>query len=89
MDAAGREVPLPDWFRDCLPKEPGTATATGQGRDSRSCVTELDERGYRQLRVLQPASRFWPLQWAETGLFLGLAGVLTGFSSWWTRRRLS
>jgi hypothetical protein len=36
----------------------------------------------------QPASRYWPLQWAELSLFLALALVLAGFCSWWIRRRL-
>jgi hypothetical protein len=39
--------------------------------------------------VYQPESHFWPLQLTETGLFLGLAGILIGFAAWWTRRRAS
>jgi hypothetical protein len=37
--------------------------------------------------VYFPASDFWPLQLAETGLFLGLAAVLIVFAAWWTRER--
>jgi hypothetical protein len=38
----------------------------------------------------QPASRFWALQWFETGIFLALAAALAGFCLWWVwRRRLS
>ncbi|HTX69567.1 MAG TPA: hypothetical protein VMH50_10535 [Thermoleophilia bacterium] len=37
----------------------------------------------------QPASRYWTFQWVETGIFMGLALVLTIFSLWWVRRRLS
>ena len=33
-------------------------------------------------------SRYWPLQGAETGIFLTLALVLAGFCFWWIRRRL-
>jgi len=37
--------------------------------------------------VYQPASHFWPLQLAETGLFVGLAVLLIGFAAWWTHER--
>jgi len=37
--------------------------------------------------VYHPASHFWPLQLAETGLFLGLAVLLIGFAAWWTHER--
>jgi ABC-type transport system involved in multi-copper enzyme maturation permease subunit len=39
--------------------------------------------------VYQPDSHFWPLQLIETGLFIGLAAILTLFAAWWTRRRNS
>ena len=45
--------------------------------------------GYRQHVVSQPKSHFWPLQWAESGLYLAASGVLTALAFWWTRRRLS
>jgi hypothetical protein len=38
------------------------------------------------LVTYQPASRFWPFQWAETGDFLGAALALCGLTSWWLRR---
>ena len=37
--------------------------------------------------VYQPASHFWPLQLAETGVFLGLAALLVAFAAWWTHER--
>ncbi len=37
--------------------------------------------------IYQPASHFWPLQLAETGLFLGLAALLIAFAAWWTHER--
>jgi hypothetical protein len=38
----------------------------------------------------QPASRYWPLQWAETSVLVFLALLLAGFCFWWIRRgRLS
>ncbi|WP_433476859.1 hypothetical protein ACQPZP_07240 [Spirillospora sp. CA-142024] len=39
--------------------------------------------------VYRPADRFWPLQWAETGLFAVVAPALSGLCFYWTRRRLS
>ena len=35
----------------------------------------------------EPASRFWTMQLAETGLFAAAAIVLIGFAGWWTDRR--
>jgi hypothetical protein len=37
--------------------------------------------------VYQPASDFWPLQFRETGLFVGLAALLILFAAWWTKAR--
>ena len=34
------------------------------------CLTRLTDEGYRQRLVYQPHDHFWPLQWAETGLYL-------------------
>jgi hypothetical protein len=42
----------------------------------------------RQLVTYQPASHYWPLQWAETGIFLALALALAGLCYWWVRRRV-
>ena len=39
--------------------------------------------GYRHTLTYQPASRYWPFQWDETALFLGVAAILIGFSFWW------
>jgi hypothetical protein len=36
-----------------------------------------------------PADHFWPLQWAEAGIFIAIAVLLAGFCFWWTRRRLT
>ena len=45
--------------------------------------------GIRETVSYQPASRYWPLQAAETGIFLALALGLAGFSFWWLDRRRS
>jgi hypothetical protein len=44
---------------------------------------------YHQVVSYQPASRFWAFQWRETAIFVALALILAGLSSWWLRRRLS
>lgn len=86
VDAAGRPVAtLPDWFRQCLPG-PGAGGPTK--RDLQACFDRLGAAGYRQEVVVQPASRFWPLQWVESALLLAGAGLLAGFGFWWLRRRV-
>jgi hypothetical protein len=55
----------------------------------KTCVDALAEAGYHQRVTYQPADNFWTLQWAETGIFLGLAVGLGALCVWWTRRRLS
>jgi len=47
----------------------------------------LESRGYREAITYEPASRYWPLQWIETGIFLALALALAGFCFWWLGRR--
>ncbi|OOV33477.1 hypothetical protein SM007_12335 [Streptomyces avermitilis] len=42
------------------------------------CTAVLVKAGYRQWVIYQPADHFWALQWAETGIFLGLAVALAG-----------
>ena len=53
-----------------------------------ACLNALGRLHLRQAVTYQPASRYWPLQWAETSLFLALALLLAGFCFWWIRRRL-
>ncbi len=52
------------------------------------CQEWLGTLGLRQDLTYHPASHFWSLQWAETGIFVGLAVLLTGFCFWWIRRRV-
>jgi len=42
----------------------------------------LESQGYREAIAYEPASRYWPLQWIETGIFLALALALAGFCFW-------
>jgi hypothetical protein len=39
----------------------------------------MQGRGYREAISYLPTSRYWPLQWIETGIFLALALALAGF----------
>ena len=90
VDAAGRTVPVPASFAECVPAPPGPGVDEGPATEIKSrldtCLTQLSAAGYRQQLVYQPASRFWPLQWAETGVFLALSALLAWFSFWRLRR---
>ena len=50
------------------------------------CQDWLGTLGLRQDIAYHPASHFWPLQWAEAGIFLAAAALLVGFCFWWIRR---
>ena len=54
----------------------------------KTCVTNLSAT-FHQTVVYQPASRYWPFQWAELGVFIALAFALAAFSAWWIRHRLA
>jgi hypothetical protein len=63
------------------------ASSSGQGPGLfRGCTTTLSATLHTVL-TYQPASRFWPFQWAEAGLFLAGALALCGLAYWWLRRR--
>jgi hypothetical protein len=54
-------------------------------RDPTQC---LASHGIKIAVTYLPTSRFWPIQWTETGIFLALALVLAGFCYWRLGRRL-
>lgn len=54
-----------------------------------ACEQWLGTLGLRQDLTYHPESHFWSLQWAEAGIFLGIAALLAGFCFWWIRRRVS
>jgi hypothetical protein len=58
------------------------------GEALKTCVAKLSAT-FHQTITYQPASRYWPFQWAETGVFVVLALALAAFSAWWIRRRLA
>jgi ABC-type transport system involved in multi-copper enzyme maturation permease subunit len=88
IDPAGKVVdPLPAEVATCGPNR-----AAGELPDPKlmkACLSRLDQLGYKQLVTFQPGSRFWPLQWAELGIFLVLTALLTWVCFRWTRHRLS
>jgi hypothetical protein len=53
------------------------------------CLAEIERLGYRQEATYHPASRFWPFQWLETGIYLALALGLAGLCFRRLRRPLS
>jgi hypothetical protein len=59
-------------------------------RDSPAvCEEWIGTLGLRQDLTYHPDSHFWPLQLAEAGIFLAVAGLLAGFCFWWIGRRLT
>jgi hypothetical protein len=51
------------------------------------CLADLARLHLTQTVTYQPLSRYWPLQWYETAIFLALALALAGFSLWRVARR--
>jgi ABC-type transport system involved in multi-copper enzyme maturation permease subunit len=52
------------------------ASSGGPGPALANCLTS---RGIRIAITYQPASRYWPLQWTETGIYLALSLALAGY----------
>jgi hypothetical protein len=50
-----------------------------------ACVARI-AAGYHEVVTYQPASRYWPLQWCELGVFLAAALLLAGACAWRVRR---
>jgi hypothetical protein len=61
----------------------------GADHGPKECLNWVGSLGLRTDLTYQPATHFWPLQFAETGIFVAAAVLLTGFCFWWTRRRLT
>ncbi len=65
----------------------GPAAAACTGGSPQDCINWLNTLHLRQHVSYQPASRFWPLQGIETGIYLVLAAGLGGLCVWRIRRR--
>jgi hypothetical protein len=67
---------------------PRACTPTpGSGFNPVPCRETLAAMHLRQAVTYQPASRFWPLQWIETGIYLLLTAGLGWVCVWQVRRR--
>ncbi len=74
----GRPVSTVPATKACTSPSPG-----------QTCPAYVASLHLQQTVTYQPASRYWPLQWYETGLYLVLAAALTGLCLWWIRPRRS
>ena len=54
----------------------------------RECTARVATE-FHQVVTYQPSSNYWPLQWYELAIFLGLSAVLGGLCFWWIRRPIS
>jgi hypothetical protein len=83
---AGKPVSLPAWFRVCVEPDVAKVQPVSHAPDTSACFAQLTAEGYQQRVVYQPVGNFWPLQWAETGLYLVLSALLTLVTFQWVRR---
>jgi ABC-type transport system involved in multi-copper enzyme maturation permease subunit len=72
---------------------PPHASAPGQGvaravgpSAGRACQAQL-ARNFHLVVTYQPASRYWALQWLESGVFIALALAAAAGCYWWVTRR--
>ena len=78
VNAAGQTITAAP--ASCLPDYP----AAKFNGDPGQC---MDKLGIREVVDYQPASRYWPIQLVETGIFLVLALALAWFCFWLLSRR--
>ncbi len=66
---------------------PATAACTSPSSPQQACNSWLASKHLRTVVTYQPASRFWPLQWTEAGIYLAASAGLGGICIWRIRRR--
>lgn len=62
---------------------PATQACASNTSSGQTCSASVESPHLRQTVTYEPASRYWPLQWYETGIYLALA--LAGLCLWWIR----
>lgn len=75
VENASNQVVPADRYDSCLfPNRPGAANKAGapSAGQTAACLARDD---LHESISYQPANHYWPLQWAETGLFLALAAL--------------
>ncbi len=84
VNAAGHQVPGSTFFSLC----PAVNDGSGLKHPPDSCfIQHLIQLGYdRTVLTYQPASRFWLLQFVETGILAAVAVLLAAFCYRWIRR---
>ena len=87
-DSSGQAVAASAHLR-CFPQAAGPGPSKAGGIDAEQTADCLAAYNLHESITYQPARYYWPLQWYETGIFLALAGALSGTSFWWIRRRRS
>jgi hypothetical protein len=80
VNAAGQPVNIGAVSASCY-------SAAGKGPSAAAVWQCLDGKGIREAVTYLPGSRYWPLQYVETGIFLALALALAGWCSWRLGRR--
>jgi ABC-type transport system involved in multi-copper enzyme maturation permease subunit len=91
-DSSGQVVYM-DSYSACFPG-PGTSSGPPPPNGAAKATFDLPQIGaclaghdLHQDVTYQPASHYWPLQWMETGIYLALAGLLSGLCFRQIRRR--
>jgi hypothetical protein len=64
---------------------PATQACASNTSSGQTCTAYIESLHLRQTVTYQPASRYWPLQWCETAIYLALALTLAGLCLWWIR----
>lgn len=85
-DASGKVLAAHVHLSCLFPSSSGSQPKTGAPPvvQVAGCLARYD---LHESITYQPASHYWPLQWYETGIYLVLGAILSGFCFWQTRLR--
>ncbi|MHB1511175.1 MAG: hypothetical protein ACYCST_18715 [Acidimicrobiales bacterium] len=86
VDKAGH-APTSDYlFHACPVLKLFSKPQSSPAAQLQACISRLTST-FHTVVAYQPASRFWPFQWAEMGIFLAAALALCGLTYWWQLRQ--